>query len=204
VTDAEDAVNEARVRIKRHAASLLVQKEQLDAKVELAEKELAAIHGEAKQAAAGGRDDLASKYGEVITELEERLQSLREQRALAEQGYREAVKELSELERLGREAERAAVMAPVRSSVPAANPFTQSAVDFAIANVREHIENLEAEASLGDDLAQERKESEERDRELGELKAKDQLAALKAARGKKPSSDGSEGGGDPPPSGRTL
>lgn len=180
MTDAKDAIDEARIRIKKAAASMLVRKEKL-------EEELA----RAKAA-----------DSPLVPELEEQLD-------VAEADYQGALKEFRDLAELAKDYEGDALRAQVRSA-SSPDPFMPSAVDRALENVRNHIGELEARVSLNADLERAGKEQRVQERVDREAAAREQLAALKAKkRGELPApkSEG-EGEGDeptePPKKKRTL
>src|SRR5262245_62132763 len=133
MSDARDAVDAARIKIKKAAAAMLVRKENLEAELERA------------RASASPR----------VVEIEEEL-------AVAEADYAGALKELKELGELAKDVEREEQRAVVRGASGAArDPFERDATDVALENVRQHIGELEARVSLDSDLERDRRAARE-------------------------------------------
>lgn len=181
MSDPKDTIAEARSKVKQIAARMLVRKEALEQELKLLEADKAKVQREAELALSQDREDLAERILGSGIELDGRITAKREELALAEQDYRNALGDLDDLKRVAAESERAGLRAVVDGAV-AADPFATSAEDRALENVRSHIADLEARVSLDRDLSARDSERSKLDREIAELKARQQLAELKAKR----------------------
>jgi hypothetical protein len=100
MADAKEVINDARFKIKRIAAAMLVRKESLERELE---------------AARGARPSEGSEPAALAA----RIADLEEALAVAEQDYRDALQQFDELARLGKDAERAELRALIDSAAPA-------------------------------------------------------------------------------------
>lgn len=180
MSDARDAVDTARIKIKKAAAAMLVRKENLEAELERAR----------------------ASSSERVADIEEEL-------AVAEADYAGALKELKELGDLAKNVEREELRSVVRgASASGRDPFERDAVDVALDNVRQSIGELEARVSLDADLERDRRAERDQERVDKEAAVKAELARLKAAKGgavSAPEQADDDGGDEPtPPKKRTL
>ena len=181
MSDPKDTIAEARAKVKQIAARMMVRKEALEKELAQLEADKAKVQREAELALSQDREDLAERILESGIELDGRISGKREELALAEQDYKSALADLDDLKRVAAESERAGLRAVVDGAV-SADPFAMSAEDRALENVRGHIAELEARVSLDRSLNAESAERSKLDREIAELKARQQLAELKAKR----------------------
>ncbi|MCC7383453.1 MAG: hypothetical protein IT384_16565 [Deltaproteobacteria bacterium] len=195
-----EIIQDARVRLKQIAGRMLARKEAAEASLEQAQKSRAEAEQERALVASSGRADLAAQYASVIAELDARIETLRGEAALADQNLKETLAEMKNLEGTERDLERAAVhTATAAAAARSGDPFSLRAEDVALRNVREHLEHLEARLALDRELARPEQETKELDQATRELRAKEELAALKARR--KTGGADEEPGGDVSPSG---
>lgn len=193
-----EIIQDARARLKQIAGRMLARKEAAEASLEKAQKSRAEAEQERALVASSGRADLAAEYASVISELDARIETLRGEAALADQNLKETLAEMKNLEGAERDLERAAVHTAT-AAARTGDPFSLRAEDVALRNVREHLEHLEARLALDRELARPEQETKELDQATRELRAKEELAALKARR--KTGGAGEESGGGVPPSG---
>src|SRR5687767_6132621 len=104
-----DEIDEARIKIKKLAASMLVRKEKLEAEVARVEKDLAR----------------AENDPELSAELAGLLEAKNEELAIAESDYSGALKEMEELKKLDRDFEVEKDRAVVRGGL-SSDPFLKS------------------------------------------------------------------------------
>jgi hypothetical protein len=123
MSDATDAVAEAKARTKQLAARRLVRKQEL-------EDELAQLE----------RDHPG----------DERTVAMRTELAAATQEYQAALAELASLDRLGEQARHLEARAAIAAATE--DPFERSAEQIALDNVREHAADLEAQVKLNEEL----------------------------------------------------
>jgi hypothetical protein len=203
----KDAIAEARARIKKIAASMLVRKESLESEQRRLDDDRARVERELE--ACG--DDAARKSAieQMRGELRERLAAKNDELAVAEKDYRDALAQIEELGRLARTAERAELRAVV-DSARAPDLDERSAEDIALANVREHIENLEARADLERELSGDSSSRTARvrdraaERARSEADARSELEALKAKRRDRTAGDPESGSDDEAPKGGNV
>lgn len=186
MTDANDAITEARVRLKKLAASSLARKEALTA-------ELRRLRIQREEVASGDLtpddDDADQERLAVLAELDRMIAERETSLASAEQDLRAALSELDDLGKVKQRAERDLVRA-IADSALRPDPIATSTVDRALENVRGHIADLDARARLDAPASPPRSAKEEREerelrarRELAELKAKKQREREAAAGG---------------------
>jgi hypothetical protein len=171
MTTPKDTIQEALARNKTLAARLLVHAQDLAAQVAASETSLA-------QAQAGGAADL-------VAALQKRLDEQRGPLEDAQREYTAVVQELDALKRLLKDADRASVVADLGVTLPG-DGLSASAVDQALARVREHAAALDAQVSLNRELSAARAPATPvAPQETPEEKARRQLDELKAARDKR-------------------
>lgn len=162
MTDPRDAVHEAQLRHRQLAAKLLAKSHELEAALADDEKLLAA----------------ASPDPSLAEALRARIASRRDELDGVLAGYRAALGEVDALAKALKDGERDALRAQLHVASPG-DPLSSSAVDQALARVRDHAGNLEATASLG-------ARPPAPSTETAEEKARRQLAEMKATRSRKP------------------
>lgn len=159
MSDTKDVLNDARVRLKKLAASMLAQKESLEAQ----------------------RKRLVEQ-GSDAAEIELRTAQLDEQIAVLEGNFADTMKEMAELGQLEKDFERKAGRALIdQLSGGTAMP---SAVETTLQNVREHIENLEALAELSEPPRRASAPAPAIDRASADDRAREELEDLKTRRKK--------------------
>jgi len=178
MSDAKDALVEARAKLRQLAARALARKEALEEELARFEAKKKTLAADLRTIDSAGRDDLRAEASTIGGEIDARIDALATGIAAAEQQRREALDELSETERSGRDLERLELRAAIDAG---GDPHAPSPVERALENVRSHIADLEARAELERDLAgPETRDRARIDRELSELEARAQLEALKA------------------------
>jgi len=140
--DARDDLAEAVARTKRLAASRVIRKEELEA-------ELARWKGERARLAALGEGPEAQA---LLGELSARIETVARELAVTEGELRDALAELAELHELAGSARADAARAVVASAT--GDPVLRSPEEIALENARAHLAELEAQARLGDELAE--------------------------------------------------
>lgn len=129
------------------------------------------------------KDKLEDELARILVDLKRRgvdpdldaaVASKRNEIADANATYQEILGDVRAVQDAAKQHERLVDRAPV-DALRNADPFAVSAEDVALDNVRRHIEQLDAEASLTQDDAP---------KEDPEAKARAQLAELKAKKGK--------------------
>ncbi len=175
--DPRDAIREARLRLRKLAASTDVRLEKLREDRKHLEKQLAAVR--ADHAVLSADDGSAFAEAEdLLAELTERADVMDLEIHGAEQQRAEVERESKELGALAPALERAEVQRLAQSALdPALDE--RSAEQMALENVRHRVDALEAEASLGALHGASRAEF---DSPRPKLDPKAELEALKAAR----------------------
>jgi hypothetical protein len=182
MSDTKDVIQDARIRIKKIAASMLARKEGLEKERARLDKERTRIAQQIEAFSASEDTALKAQLDEGLSDLDQRIAMKDEEIATAEKDQQDAMNELSELARLAKDADRAELRAIVDSAQPAALD-DRSAEDIALENVRTHIENLEARADLDAELSKRTAKSERAvNKAIAEADAKRELEALKAKR----------------------
>ena len=135
-------VAEAVALTRKLAAGRLVRKEELEA-------ELARLKVERQGLGDGGGGEAAA----LAQELEARIAAKAGELSLVEGELQSALRELSDLERLGRDARAAAARATI-AAARGDDPILRSPEEDVLDRVRAHAAALEAEARLGAELAE--------------------------------------------------
>jgi phage shock protein A len=183
-------MDDAIKRVRQLAARALVRKEKL-------ESELAALEAEKRQretdldrAISAEDDEIALRVTEMIGLLGERIEHKRSEVSEAEESYRQILADARAVQDAAKEHERLVQRAPI-DAILGGDPLAASAEDAALENVRQHIEQLSAEAELNDELGASRRQERELSRKLADLEKQDaeararaQLAELKAKKKK--------------------
>jgi hypothetical protein len=133
MSDATDAVAEAITQNRRLAAKHLVRKQDLEA-------ELAKLRGQHV-------DDPA-----LAAEVDARIAAATTELQAATYDYQAALAELAALDRLGYQARKLEVDTIAASLRP--DPLSRAPEDIALANVREHAADLDAQVRLADELGE--------------------------------------------------
>lgn len=168
MSNPKDAIQEALARNKQLAARLLVHAQDLEAKVKETESRLAL--------AEEGAPDLAAS-------LHATLDAQRTEMEGAQGEYQAVLQELDALKKLLKDAERGVLVADLGVTQPG-DALSASAVDQALARVREHAAHLEAQVEVNRALAG-TPPTPATPAESPEEKARRQLEELKAARNKR-------------------
>lgn len=178
-------MDDAIKKVKQLAASALARRDRFEEELRILEKERA-VRLENRELALGAQDDdLALEVTTLLQDLDRRVEIKRGELAEAEEHYQEILGELRSIQNSRADLERARLRAPV-DAVAAPDPFSTSAEDVALENVRRHIDELTARAELEEELRPSDRDLSRRIAELekseAEAKAKAQLAELKAKR----------------------
>jgi len=166
MTSPKDSIQEALARNKTLAARLLVHAQDLAAQVAATEASVAT----------------AEHAPDLLAVLQQRLGEQRGQLEDAQREYSTVIQELDSLKKLMKDADHAAVVADLGVTAPG-DGLSASAVDQALARVREHAAELDARVSLNRELGASKPVAAPL--ESPEDKARRQLDELKAARNKK-------------------
>jgi hypothetical protein len=134
MSDATDAVAEAKIQNRRLAAKYLVRAEEL-------ERELVKLRKDREDAAADA---------ELSQALDAKIAATTTEFLAAKHDYEAALAELGELDRLGAKAKTLEAQA-IAASVTG-DPVIRSAEQIALDNVREHAKNLDAQVRLDEEL----------------------------------------------------
>jgi hypothetical protein len=188
MADPKDITSEARAKMKRLAASMMVDQERLEALVKKDEAELGKLDLELDAVRSTGSSELSAGLEQLRAELAGRLEANREALALVQANFEATTKDMDDLGRFGDRMQREHLRAATQVTLPG-DPYSTDVTDAALSSVREHIEKLSGEAALGAELAAAKRPPTSAESE--EARARAQLAAMKAARKK----DGGEGGG---------
>ena len=192
MADPKDITSEARAKMKRLAASMMVEQERLEALVKKDRAELEKLDLELETVRSAGSSELSAGLAELRAELAARLQANTEALALPQANFEATTKDMDDLGRFGDRMQREQLRAQTQVQLPG-DPTSSDATDAALSKVRDHIEKLSGEAALGADLAAAKRPPSTAETE--EARARAQLAAMKAARKKDNGDGGGEGGG---------
>ena len=144
MSDAKDAASEAFVRWRKLAAGRLQRKEELEAELLKLRRDRLSLEPLVGNAEADA----------LRAELDTRIAAAGSELATVETEYRDALKEMGELQKVARDAEFAGARATVAAARAEADPVLRSAEELALDNVRAHIGNLEAQVKVGKELAE--------------------------------------------------
>jgi hypothetical protein len=142
MSDANDALVEAILRTRRHAAGRIVRRDEIDA-------ELARRKGDRAQLAAM---DPSPEVQALSGELDARIAALATERAAVDDDLRKAQAEIADLERL-RAGQPAAAAKATIAAATASDPVLRSPEEIALENARGHIRDLEARVRVDAELA---------------------------------------------------
>lgn len=196
MVDPKDITDDARAKMKKHLGGMLAEQERLEALVKKDQAELARLD---QEIAAIEDPGLLGQLKPLREELAARLSANQEALALVAQGFEATRADMKDLGRFGDKMQREQLVASLAVKAPG-DALSSDPTDRALANVRDHIENLAGRVALDRELGA--KPSAQAEGESEEARARKQLEALKAARKKGGGDDGPGGGG--PSSGRTL
>ncbi len=182
----QDTIADAQAKLKKLAASTMVQKEQREAELAQLKAKVEQLEADRALAIEAGEDALALEVSSLLTDLQEQVSQKDGELALAEQTYQEVLTDLKQLRKdapkLSADLAHAEAMAPVRS-----DPFDMSLENRALDNARRGIQELDAQVTLDRELNAEAEQDRETQRKLRALekeqadaKARAQLAELKA------------------------
>lgn len=204
----QDTIADAQAKLKKLAASTMVQKEQREAELAQLKAKVEQLEADRALAIEAGEDALALEVSSLLTDLQEQVSQKDGELALAEQTYQEVLTDLKQLRKdapkLSADLAHAEAMAPVRS-----DPFDMSLENRALDNARRGIQELDAQVTLDRELNAEAEQDRETQRKLRALekeqadaKARAQLAELKAKfKKKKEASASSDAQADEPADG---
>lgn len=179
-------------RLKKATAAIIRRREDIEGRLRTREKEFDQVRADLETAVDSGEDDLAlvlinkqnaleGEVGELTTELEQARQD-------AEDAKSSLLNVQAEINRLKTEKDRMlAKMASAKARLQVQDQLEGLSVDAeikALDNVRDHINNLNAEAKLGKELSGDSLEGRLRKlrQQTGDITAKKQLEDLKAKR----------------------
>ncbi len=174
-----DVIDDAKAQMKKHAASALARKEELEKKLEELRAQRAELAENRAVAEAGGATELVAEIDEVAATLDANIESTDEQVALAANTVDDIVKQMNELEGDRSSLERDALVGRVRA-LSSSDPFSMDPADRALANVRDHAAQLDAEIAVEDQLSgKSRQELRRLQEEQKQADLRSQLEALK-------------------------
>lgn len=189
MTDPNDELARARAALKKAAASQLARKEAREAEVAQLEAKVAELRDGRARAEAAGDAALVRDVEAALSSLTPRLELAQQDLAQVSHDLQESLQNLRESESLGRTLDRTTLKREV-AALTSPDPYAPgSAVDNALANVRDHIEELDARAEVMDELnadaraqADVQRRLDALDRPSKEDAARAELERLKAAR----------------------
>lgn len=163
MTDPTEPITEARVRLKKLAASMLVRKERLEEELKMLEAEQARVVQELDLIAAASPAEpdvgieptgraLDPELAAIRAELAAKVDAKREELEQAEADLSGALRQFDDLAKVKTQTERDVLRAVVAGAT-SRDPFSRDPADVALANVREHIGELGARVRLNDELA---------------------------------------------------
>jgi phage shock protein A len=191
----ENSINSMKEKydmLKKATAAIIRRREDIEGRLRTQEKELEQISADLATAVETEQDDLAlvliNKKTALETEVAELTTELKTAQTDAEEAKRSLLSVQSEINKLRAEKDRMlAKMQSAQARIKIQNQLEGLSVDAevkALDNVREHIQNLSAQAKLGKELAGESLDGKlaELRRQTGDVTAKKQLEELKAKR----------------------
>ena len=179
-------------RLKKATAAIIRRREDIEGRLRNREKEFAQVSADLETAVDSAEDELAlvliNKQNALEGEVNELTTELEQARQDAEDAKSSLLNVQAEINKLKAEKDRMlAKMASARARLQVQEQLEGLSVDAeikALDNVRDHINNLNAEAKLGKELAGESLEGRLRKlrQQTGDITAKKQLEELKAKR----------------------
>lgn len=178
--------------LKKATAAIIRRREDIEARLKKQQKELEQISADLDTAVDGGDDEIAliliGKKNQLESEVAELTGELDQARTDAEDAKRSLLSVQGEINKLKQEKDRMiAKMASAQARIKVQEQLEGLSVDAevkALENVRDHINNLSAEARLGKELAGESLDGrlEALRRQTGDVTAKRQLEEMKQKR----------------------
>ncbi len=144
-----DAIDDAKAVMKKHAASALARKEELEGQLEKLLAQRAELDESRAAAESAGATELLAEIDEVRGTLGLKIESMEEQIAIAANTVDDVVQQMNDLEGSRSTLERDSLMAKVQA-LSTTDGFSVDPVDRALANVRDHAASLDAEAGVAD------------------------------------------------------
>lgn len=178
--------------LKKATAAIIRRREDIESRLNKQEKELAQVEADLSTAVDGGDDEIAliliGKKNQLESEVLELRSELDQARTDAEDAKRSLLSVQGEINKLKQEKDRMlAKMASAQARIKVQDQLEGLSVDAevkALENVRDHINNLSAEARLGKELAGESLDGrlEALRRQTGDVTARRQLEEMKQKR----------------------
>lgn len=178
--------------LKKATAAIIRRREDIEARLKKQQKELEQVSADLDTAVDGGDDEIAliliGKKNQLEGEVTELSSELNQARSDAEDAKRSLLSVQGEINKLKQEKDRMlAKMASAQARIKVQEQLEGLSVDAevkALENVRDHINNLSAEARLGKELAGESLDGrlEALRRQTGDVTAKRQLEEMKQKR----------------------
>lgn len=187
-----NAMVEKYAMLKKATAAIIRRREDIESRLKKQEKELAQVEADLNTAVDGGDDEIAliliGKKNQLESEVAELRGELDQARTDAEDAKRSLLSVQGEINKLKQEKDRMlAKMASAKARIKVQEQLEGLSVDAevkALENVRDHINNLSAEARLGKELAGESLDGrlEALRRQTGDVTARRQLEEMKQKR----------------------
>lgn len=187
-----NAMVEKYAMLKKATAAIIRRREDIESRLKKQEKELAQVEADLNTAVDGGDDEIAliliGKKNQLESEVSELRGELDQARTDAEDAKRSLLSVQGEINKLKQEKDRMlAKMASAKARIKVQEQLEGLSVDAevkALENVRDHINNLSAEARLGKELAGESLDGrlEALRRQTGDVTARRQLEEMKQKR----------------------
>jgi phage shock protein A len=178
--------------LKKATAAIIRRREDIETRLKKQQKDLEQVSADLDTAVDGGDDEIAliliGKKNQLETEVAELSGELDQARSDAEDAKRSLLSVQGEINKLKQEKDRMlAKMASAQARIKVQEQLEGLSVDAevkALENVRDHINNLSAEARLGKELAGESLDGrlEALRRQTGDVTAKRQLEEMKQKR----------------------
>lgn len=174
-----DVIDDAKAQMKKHAASALARKEELEKQLEDLRAQRAELAENRATAEAAGATELVGEIDEVAATLDLKIESTEEQAALAANTVDDIVEQMNELDGSRSSLERESLVGKVRA-LSSSDPFSMDPADRALANVRDHAASLDAEVAVNDQLSgKSRQELRRLQEEQQQADLRSQLEAMK-------------------------
>lgn len=172
-----DPIDDAKAEMKKHAANALARKEELEAQLTKLTAQREELRASREAAEASGQTELLSEIDELAQTVDQNIESLEGQVAIAANTVDDVVAQMKDLEGSRSQLERDALVGKVRA-LTGSDPFSTDPVDRALANVRDHAAQLDAQVELNSALRPDDPEPVRAQPTEADLRA--QLEALKA------------------------
>jgi phage shock protein A len=143
-----DPIDEAKAEMKKHAANALARKEDLEAQLVKLNAQRDELRASREAAESAGNAELLAEIDDVAATLDQNIESMEGQVAIAANTVDDVVAQMNELEGSRSQLEREALVGKVRA-LTGSDPFSMDPVDRALANVRDHAAQMEAELAVG-------------------------------------------------------